>query len=83
MRDLAAEGALPADSAAILSEPEPQIEEAQKYDIMLNWFNRLGAQAYPMRVSGHYYPHQLREIINTIRPKSVEVVHTMSTSSTL
>jgi len=76
LRDLAAEENLPEGSASILSEPEPRIEEAQEYDVIMNWFSRLGVQAYLMRVSGHYYPHQLKEIIGTIKPKNIELIHT-------
>jgi len=75
LRDMSAERMLPPNTAAILSEPEPQTEEAQEYAPIRNWFARLGVQAYAMRVSGHYYPHQIRLILETIKPKSVELIH--------
>jgi len=51
------------------------VEEAQEYGALMNWFARLGVQAYAMRVSGHYYPCQLHEILESIKPKTVELVH--------
>lgn len=75
LRDMSAEGMLPPNATAILSESEPHTEEAQEYAAIRNWFARLGVQAYAMRVSGHYYPHQIRLILETIKPKKVELIH--------
>ena len=83
IRDLASNNALPRNSAVLISEPEPSIEEAQAYGVMMNWFARLGVQAYSMRVSGHYYPHQLKSIIDTIKPKEVCMVHTLTSLKAL
>ncbi|MEM4536524.1 MAG: hypothetical protein QXP92_04725 [Nitrososphaerota archaeon] len=68
--------ALPKVSATSLSEPEPKIEEAQEYQIIMNWLITLGVNTYLMRVSGHYYPHELRAIINMVKPKITYVIHT-------
>lgn len=76
LRDLKDEGALPKGSAVVLSEPEPKVEEAQEYEAIMSWLGRLGAQAYLMRASGHYYPHELKKIIGAIKPKNIDVVHT-------
>ncbi|MEM4488722.1 MAG: hypothetical protein QXK88_08015 [Desulfurococcaceae archaeon] len=78
LRDLRDAHVLPRDSATVLSEPEPKIEEAQEYEVIANWFNNLNMQAYLMRVSGHYYPHELKTVINIIKPKNVEFIHTRS-----
>ena len=76
LRDLRNAGALPRGSAAILSEPEPRVEEAQEYEAIMNWLLKLGTQAYLMRTSGHYYPHEFKTIINIIRPKRIDIIHT-------
>jgi len=52
-----------------IGEPEPQVEEASKYGVIANWLSRIGIQAYRIRVSGHYYPYQLKTILGTIKPK--------------
>lgn len=83
LRDLRDANALPKGSAVVLSEPEPNVEEAQEYEAITNWFSRLGVQAYLMRASGHYYPHQLKTIMDVIKPKDVNVVHTKAPSSLL
>lgn len=76
LRDLKDTGILPKNSATVLSEPEPRIEEAQEYKAIMNWFYKLGVQAYLMRASGHYYPHELEMMINVIKPKNINFVHT-------
>ncbi|MEM2614639.1 MAG: hypothetical protein QXO15_10545 [Nitrososphaerota archaeon] len=76
LRDLRDAGALSEGSATVLSEPEPRVEEAQEYEAIMNWFNNLGTQAYLMRASGHYYPHDLKTIMSTIKPKNVSIIHT-------
>ncbi|MHA1832960.1 MAG: hypothetical protein ACTSV7_03135 [Candidatus Baldrarchaeia archaeon] len=53
------------------------MEEASEYDIIAKWLSRMGIQAYRIRVSGHYYPYQLKTILNTTKPrKRIEVIHT-------
>ena len=80
LKDLSSAGKL-TDSIAIISEPEPQVEEASEYDIIANWLSRIGIQAYRIRASGHYYPYQLKTILNTIKPrKRIEVIHTEKSS---
>lgn len=76
MRDFKDANVLPNDSAVILTEPEPKIEEAQEYEAVINWSNRLKVQTYLMRTSGHYYPYELKTIINIIRPKKIDIIHT-------
>ncbi|MEM1674731.1 MAG: hypothetical protein QXI56_07670 [Candidatus Bathyarchaeia archaeon] len=76
LRDLRDADGLPRGSAAVLSEPEPRVEEAQEYKAIRNWLLKLGAQAYLMRASGHYYPHEVKTIISIIRPKRIDIIHT-------
>ncbi len=61
---------------AILSEPEPEIEEALEYDVIANWLSAMGVQHYRMRASGHYYPYQLAHIMSVMRPRNVRPIHT-------
>ncbi|MEM1660781.1 MAG: hypothetical protein QXR17_06565 [Candidatus Bathyarchaeia archaeon] len=76
LRDLKDVGALPGCSAAVLSEPEPKVEEAQEYEAIMNWLSKLNVQAYLMRASGHYYPYELKKVIDVIKPKKVNIIHT-------
>ncbi|MEM2146113.1 MAG: MBL fold metallo-hydrolase [Thermoproteota archaeon] len=64
------------DVIAIISEPEPQIEESTEYAVVSNWFTLAGIQSYIMRASGHYYTFQLKQILGTIKPKNIEIIHT-------
>ncbi|MEM3372208.1 MAG: hypothetical protein QXO55_06340 [Candidatus Korarchaeum sp.] len=75
LKDLRDAGVLPEGSAITLSEPEPRVEEAQEYEAIMSWLSNLGTQAYLMRASGHYYPYELKAIMNIIKPKNVEFVH--------
>jgi len=75
LRDLRDADGLPRGSAAVLSEPEPRVEEAQEYEAIRNWLLKLDAQAYLMRASGHYYPYQLNQILEATKPKKVKLIH--------
>lgn len=77
MKDLSATNNLLKDAVALISEPEPKIEEASDYDVIANWFLKMAVESYRVRVSGHYYPYQLKTILNTIKPrKSIKAIHT-------
>lgn len=63
---------------AIVSEPEPEIEEASEYEVIANWLSSMGVQYYRIRASGHYYPYQLKSLLSIVKPKrKVEVIHTL------
>ena len=64
------------DMVAIISEPEPEKEEAAEYNVIANWFSKMGVQHYMIRASGHYYPYELKRILVEIRPKNVIPIHT-------
>jgi|GEM_PF-276678 ribonuclease J len=77
LRDLASiNPSLLKDAVSIISEPEPEREEAIEYSVLANWFMKVGVQHYTIRASGHYYPYQLKRIIAEIRPKNVLPIHT-------
>jgi len=70
LRDLASTNpSLLKDAVAILSEPEPEKEEAVEYSVLANWFIKVGMQHYTIRVSGHYYAYELKKILAEIEPK--------------
>lgn len=77
LKDLSSVNDIARNSVAIMSEPEPEIEEASEYNVIANWLSRMGVQFYRIRVSGHYYPYQLKTIMQTIRPKEVIPIHTL------
>ena len=64
------------DATVIISEPEPTSEEQAEYDVIANWMTHLNVQSYRIRVSGHYYPYQLKTILKTLNPREVKAVHT-------
>lgn len=76
IRDIMAENKLVKGTAAIISEPEPQVEEGTNYDVVANWFSKVAVEPYRIRVSGHYYPYQVKNILKTIKPKKIKVIHT-------
>ncbi|MGC8832355.1 MAG: MBL fold metallo-hydrolase RNA specificity domain-containing protein [Thermoproteota archaeon] len=77
VKELAFVGKLSKDSVFIVSEPEPQVEEASEYEVIANWFSRMGVEFYTIRASGHYYPYQLKTILKAVKPKKrILVVHT-------
>jgi ribonuclease J len=77
LRDIAStKPSLLKDAVAIISEPEPEKEEAVEYSVHANWFLKVGVQHYTIRASGHYYPYELKKILAEIRPKNVLPIHT-------
>jgi len=45
--------------------------------VIANWLSKIGIQFYRIRASGHYYPYQLKMILNIINPKKkTEAIHT-------
>ena len=63
---------------AILVSSEPVSEE---YSIesrkQLEWLRLVGVQPYRIRVSGHYYPHELKYILKITNPKKIIPIHTL------
>lgn len=62
----------------ILMISEPSSEEAI-FDMekLIRWLSLYGLQPYTVRISGHYYPYQLKTIIKAIKPKEVVPIHTL------
>jgi ribonuclease J len=77
LKDLSLTGNLLKDSVAVMSEPEPEREEASGYEVVSIWLSKMGVQHYRVRASGHYYPYQLETILNTVKPKKkIGIIHT-------
>ncbi|MEM3640122.1 MAG: MBL fold metallo-hydrolase [Fervidicoccaceae archaeon] len=77
IKDLNLTRSLSNDCLAIISEPEPQIEEGSEYSVIANWFSIIGIESYKIRASGHYYQYQLKNILEKIKPrKSIKIIHT-------
>jgi ribonuclease J len=68
-------------SAVVLMDPEPResIKEVEEGALRI-WLKTFGIQALRLRLSGHYLPHQFRNIIETIKPKEIIPIHTEETS---
>lgn len=63
-------------TVCILTEPEVTTEEMLEYSAMNRWLSLYGIQTYRIRVSGHYYPFELAEILDTVKFKELLPVHT-------
>ena len=61
---------------ALLMLSEHESEEATEEAVALRWLGRLGVQTYRLRVSGHYYPHELVKLFKLVKPREVIPVHT-------
>ncbi|BFH72979.1 hypothetical protein SJAV_09230 [Sulfurisphaera javensis] len=55
---------------------ETKSESGEDESVEDVWFKTLGFIVYRLRISGHYYPYELRDILDTIKPKYVIPVHT-------
>jgi len=76
IKDLNLTGSLSKDCLAIISEPEPQIEEGSEYTVISNWFSMMGIESYRIRASGHYYQYQLRTILEKVKPRrGIKPIH--------
>jgi len=60
----------------ILTEPEPVAEEMVEYSTVSRWLSLYGIHPYRIRVSGHYYPFEIDEILKVVRTKELIPVHT-------
>ncbi len=71
-------------ATAVLTTPEPLEAKSEAEEKTLSyWLYTLGVQVYRIRLSGYYYPHELRNILGTIKPKKLVPVHTRHPSLVL
>jgi len=62
---------------AILVTSEPLNEEyGIEIEKQIEWLRLAGVQPYRIRVSGHYYPHEIVELKNNLKFKKVIPIHT-------
>lgn len=67
-----------AGSSYILSQSEPFDEEMEiSYEKLLNWMRYLRVPLYKTHASGHATPHDLKDAIEKISPKTIIPVHTI------
>ncbi len=65
------------DATAILTTPEPLETELEVEEKTLAyWLYSLGIQVYRVRLSGHYYPHELKKLMQTLKPSKLVPIHT-------
>lgn len=75
---------LPGGATAVLTTPEPlEVESEVEEKTLAYWLYSLGIQVYRARLSGHYYPHELKTILDTIKPRKIIPIHTRSPSLVL
>jgi len=67
-------------SVIISLSTETKSETGEDESVEDNWYRTLGFIIYRLRISGHYYPYELKQILNTIKPKKVIPIHTEATS---
>ena len=63
-------------TAIIVSSEPPTEEHSIEMKNQLEWFRLTKIQPYRLRVSGHYYPHELSKILKALRPRKIIPVHT-------
>jgi len=67
-------------SVVVLTDPEPRESIKEVEEIALRtWLRSFGIQTFRLRLSGHYLPYQFNQIINTLKPKHLILIHTEET----
>jgi len=75
---------LPRDSIVVLTTPEPlEAESELEEHVLATWLYSLGIQVYRLRISGHYYPYQFRDILDAIKPRELIPIHTTAPKAML
>ena len=68
---------LPRDAIAVLTTPEPWEAELEvEEETLTYWLYTLGIQVYRIKLSGHYYPYELKRLLGIIKPKKLLPIHT-------
>lgn len=75
---------LQTEAISILTMPEPLESEAEiEEKVLTYWLNILGVHIYRIRISGHYYPHELRNLLEVVKPRKLIPIHTKHPSLVL
>lgn len=66
----------------VLGEPlsEEWVIEERKVS---NWLKLLGLTSLRLHLSGHYYPHEFKEIIDAVKPRTIIPIHTKAPNTML
>lgn len=68
---------LSGDAISILTTPEPlEAESEVEEETLAYWLYSLGVKVPRVRLSGHYYPHELRNILDIIKTRRLVPIHT-------
>ncbi len=68
---------LPRDATAILTTPEPlEAEPGAEEETLASWLYSLGVQVYRVRLSGHYYSYEFKNILSVLKPRKLVPIHT-------
>jgi len=57
------------------TEPREAVKEVEN-KVLMQWLRIFGVQPQRLRISGHYQPHQLKQIIQALKPKQLIPIHT-------
>jgi Predicted hydrolase of the metallo-beta-lactamase superfamily len=65
------------NTIALLLDPEPReaIKEVENR-VLIQWLKMFGVHPQRVRLSGHYQPHQFKQIIELLKPKTLIPIHT-------
>jgi len=75
---------MPRKTTIVLTTPEPLEAGAEALEeTIASWAAKIGATIYRMRMSGHYYQHELWKILEVIKPKKLIPIHTRAPQAML
>lgn len=78
LRTLANQGMSLHGALLVQLTSEPHSEEYRLMEARTGaWLSKLGVHSYRVRISGHYYPHQLSRILEALKPREIIPVHTL------
>lgn len=65
------------NTIALLLDPEPReaVREVENR-VLVQWLKMFGVQPQRVRLSGHYQPHQFKQLIQILKPKQLIPIHT-------
>jgi mRNA degradation ribonuclease J1/J2 len=74
----------PRKTTIVLTTPEPLEAGAEALEeVIANWAAKIGATIYRIRMSGHYYQHELWKILEAVKPKKLIPIHTKAPQAML
>jgi len=74
----------PRKTTIVLTTPEPLEAGAEALEeAIANWTAEIGATIYRIRMSGHYYQHELWKILEAVKPKKLIPIHTKAPQAML